>query len=517
MARSETVQVGPELKGPLEIDDDAEPEPALVTKNEDYESGTSDGGSDVSGSSSTATVSCHALSSSGEEAIADSVGGRAHGLTSMFSPILAEDIERVEVDVDDGAGVGGSMEASALLLNLSGVTDNLDSGPPAEGARSSSEFNTPDTSPTMPEVDGQGGGGAGAVAPPPAMTHGGGVGAAAPPPATTPPTVQTAEDAAEAGGDEKPVAHGASPARPGRLSNLYQAIGTAFDMKDGDGVGGDERIDRVVNSLARAVANHGAECQGEHEGGASPGAADVDVTSEVAAALRDAGKDVDEVVARIVSLIPERDESTCRAIAIIVQRMNGLIVATAQKNEVFRGASEMHEAAARACRMAEESMLEARAQEQGARDEHELSRERHRAREESMRIEADVLETDMAAARMALHDIRAKTERRDAARRGAREHPREAQAGAHGPERHVARDVGLRRGPPEGAGAHCHARGPRRRRGEDAQRHECTPRGGDRSGGGEATCSAGGDRTAAGALVQGERGARQGRGPPGAR
>ena len=83
VARSETEQVGPELKGPLEIDDDAEPEPAPVTKNEDYESGTSDGGSDASGSSSTATVSCHALSSSGEEAIADSVGGRAHGLTSM--------------------------------------------------------------------------------------------------------------------------------------------------------------------------------------------------------------------------------------------------------------------------------------------------------------------------------------------------------------------------------------------------------------------------------------------------
>ena len=336
LARSETVQVGPELKGPLEIDDGAaQPEPpAPVTKNEDCESGTSDGGSDASVSSSTSTVSCHALSS-GEEAIADSVGGRAHGLTSMFSPILAEDIECAEADADDGAVVGGSMEASALLLNLSGVTDNQDAVPLVdEGARSSSEFNTPDTSPTMPEVEGADDGGAGAPALPPATTLGGGAGAAAPPPATTPSTVPPAEDAAEAGGDEKPAVRGVSPARPGRLSNLYQATGKAFDIKDGDGVGDDERIDRVVNSLARAVANHGAECQGEHDDGASPGAADVDVTSEVAAALRDAGKDVDEVVARIVSLIPERGAKTCSAIAVIVQRMNGLIVATAQKTDV---------------------------------------------------------------------------------------------------------------------------------------------------------------------------------------
>ena len=266
LARSETVQVGPELKGPLEIDDGAaQPEPpAPVTKNEDCESGTSDGGSDASVSSSTSTVSCHALSS-GEEAIADSVGGRAHGLTSMFSPILAEDIECAEADADDGAGVGGSMEASALLLNLSGVTDNQDAVPLVdEGARSSSEFNTPDTSPTMPEVEGADDGGAGAPALPPATTLGGGAGAAAPPPAATPPTVPPAEDVAAAGGDEsgldeKQVEHDASPARPGRLSTLFQATGKAFDMKDGDGVGDAERIVRVVDLLARAVANYGAE------------------------------------------------------------------------------------------------------------------------------------------------------------------------------------------------------------------------------------------------------------------
>ena len=75
----------------------------------------------------------------------------------------------------------------------------------------------------------------------------------------------------------------------------------------------------------------------------------------------------------------------CRAVTVVAHRMHGLIVSTAQKNEVFRGAAEMHEAAIRGVRQVEQSMLEARALEQEARDAQEQSCDRHIGREASLR------------------------------------------------------------------------------------------------------------------------------------
>ena len=70
---------------------------APVIKHEDYEGSSSDVGSDESVSSST-TIRCPLTSE--DEAIADNIGGGAHGLTNVLSPIRANCSEAAVADID---------------------------------------------------------------------------------------------------------------------------------------------------------------------------------------------------------------------------------------------------------------------------------------------------------------------------------------------------------------------------------------------------------------------------------